>query len=127
MRKCEDFDDPSYDEIFVSWYSPSIYDVYFNNIYIDDGTTSNDSNGNDILINKMEVEPKENTKGNQKRKIVNLSYVDIFDYKFIIFIKVDMFKRLHVDEKCLRFVIHYFESRLKRNHLSINVSYVKLT
>jgi len=127
MRKCEDFNDPSCDEIFVGWYSPPIYDVYFDNIYIDDDTTSNDSNGNYILINKMEVEWKQNTKSNQQKKIVNLSYVYIFDYKFIIIIKIDMFKRSHVNEKYLRFVIHYFESRLKRNHLSIDVSYVKLT
>jgi hypothetical protein len=127
MRKCEDFNDPSCDEIFVGWYSPPIYDVYFDNIYIDDDTTSNDSNSNYILINKMEVEWKQNTKSNQQKKIVNLSYVDIFDYKFIIIIKIDMFKRSHVNEKYLRFVIHYFESRLKRNHLSIDVSYVKLT
>jgi hypothetical protein len=76
----------------------------------------------------VEVERKENTKGNQQKKIVNLSYVDIFNYKFIIIIiKVDMFKRSHVNEKYLRFAIHYFGSWLKRNTLSIDVSCVKLT
>jgi hypothetical protein len=74
MRKCEDFNDPSCDEIFMGWYSPSIYEVYFDNIYIDDGTTSNNSNDNNILINKVEVECKENTKSNQQKKFVNLSY-----------------------------------------------------
>jgi hypothetical protein len=63
----------------------------------------------------------------QLKKIVDLWYVDSFDYKFAIITKVDLFKDyiniIHVDEASLRFAIHYSKSQRKRNELSIDISY----
>ncbi|CAK7348263.1 unnamed protein product [Dovyalis caffra] len=91
---------------------------------------NNDSNGsNNVLINKLEVECKENVEAAQQKKIVDLGYVDPFDYKLAIITKADLFKdymdETHIDEASLRFAIHYSTSQWKRNELPIDVSYAK--
>lgn len=55
-------------------YSPLIYGDYFDNDII-----KNDNNNDDIiyggLVDKIKIECKENTKGAQQKKIVDLNYV----------------------------------------------------
>jgi hypothetical protein len=63
--------DPIYNEIDVDWCSPIIYDVYFNGDY--DSIINNKSNGiddviNNVLIDNLKVEWKENNKGAQQNK-----------------------------------------------------------
>lgn len=59
---------------------------YFDNDYVDNVIINNDSNRCDdiknILIDKFKVKYKENKKGVQQKKIVDLAYVDFFDNKF---------------------------------------------
>jgi hypothetical protein len=61
-------------------YSLPIYDDYFNYDYFDHDIINNDSNNNDdiidsVLVDNIKIECKENTKGAQQKKIVNLNYV----------------------------------------------------
>jgi len=49
----------------VEWYSLLIYDVHFNDDYVDDDIINNGSDGSDdiiegILVDKIEVECKKN-------------------------------------------------------------------
>ena len=47
-----DFDGFVYDDgINMNWYSPSIYDIYFDGNYIDNDIINNDNNGSDDIIN----------------------------------------------------------------------------
>jgi hypothetical protein len=50
-----------------------------------------------------------------KKKIIDLNYVDHFDYKFIIITKIDVFKSYmdttHIHEASLRFAISYSRSQ----------------
>ena len=46
----------------------------------------------DFLINKLEVKWKENMEDAHQKKIIDLNYVDHFDYKFIIITKINVFK-----------------------------------
>jgi hypothetical protein len=66
---CERFGDPVYGEINMNWYSPSIYDVYFDDDNVNDDIINNNYNGSDVidgaLVDKLEVECKENMKGVQ--------------------------------------------------------------
>jgi hypothetical protein len=61
--------------------------------------------------------------GAHQKKIIDLNYVDPFDYKFIVITKVSMFKDYmditYVDEASLKFIIHYFKKQI--NNLSIVV------
>jgi hypothetical protein len=63
----------------------------------------------------------------QQNKIIDLNYVDYFDYKFIIVLKVDVFKSYvnitHIDEASLMFEIYYSKSQWKRNNLLIVISH----
>jgi len=57
----------------VSWYSPSIYDIYFNDDYVDNNTKNNDINDNDDVINyvftdKLEIMCKKNIESTQQKK-----------------------------------------------------------
>jgi hypothetical protein len=65
----------------------------------------------DVFINKLEVEFKENMKGAQQKKIIGLVYIDHFNYNFTIIINVYLFKDhidiTHIDEASLRFAIYY--------------------
>ena len=61
----KDFGNSIYDEIDVDWYSLSIYDIYFDDNNVDSNIINNDINGNDdiideVFVNKIEVECKEN-------------------------------------------------------------------
>ena len=49
----------------MDWYYPLIYDIYFDDANVDDNIINSDMNGcdviiDDFLINKLEVEWKEN-------------------------------------------------------------------
>ena len=58
---------------------------------------NNDINRNDdVFINKLEIEFKENMKGAQQKKIISLIYINYFNYKFTIIIKVYLIKD-HID------------------------------
>jgi len=47
-----DFDGFVYDDgINMDWYSPLIYDIYFDGNYIDNDIINNDNNGSDDIIN----------------------------------------------------------------------------
>jgi hypothetical protein len=106
------FGDLIYDEMDRDRYFLSIYDIYFNNDYDVNYSINNDSNMNDdVFINKLEVEFKENIKGAQQKKIIGLVYIDHFNYKFTIVINVYLFKdhidTTNINEASLRFAIHY--------------------
>jgi len=106
------FGDLIYDEMDRDRYFLSIYNIYFNDDYDVNYSINNDSNMNDdVFINKLEVEFKENIKGAQQKKIIGLVYIDHFNYKFTIVIKVYLFKdhidTTHINEASLRFAIHY--------------------
>lgn len=61
-------------------------------------------------------------------KIIKLNYIDHFDSKFKIIIKVDLFKSCmditRIDETSLRFAIDYSISKWKWNNLWIIVFYI---
>jgi ABC-type antimicrobial peptide transport system permease subunit len=106
------FGDLIYNEMDRNIYFLSIYDIYFNDDYDVNYSINNDSNMNDdVFINKLEVEFKENMKGAHQKKIISLVYIDHFNFKFTIIIDVYLFKNhidtTHIDEVSLRFTIHY--------------------
>jgi hypothetical protein len=53
----------------MNWYSPSIYDIYFDDDNVNDNIINNNCNGSDVidgaLVDKLEVECTENMKGVQ--------------------------------------------------------------
>jgi hypothetical protein len=78
----------------MDWSYPLFYDVYFDDDYIDNDIIYNDNNGSDdiingVLIDNLQIECKENTEDTQQ-KIIDLNYIDSFDYKSIIITKVDI-------------------------------------
>jgi hypothetical protein len=88
-----DFDDLVYDKTNMDWYYPLFYDVYFDDDYIDNDIICNDNNGSDdiingVLIDNLQIEYKENIEDTQQQKIIDLNYIDSFDYKSIIITKV---------------------------------------
>jgi hypothetical protein len=106
------FGDFIYDEMDRDRYFLLIYDIYFDDDYDVNYSINTDSNMNeDVFINKLEVEFKENIKGAQQKKIIGLVYIDHFNYKFTIVIKVYLFKdhidTTNINEASLRFAIHY--------------------
>jgi hypothetical protein len=57
----------------MDWYSPSIYNVYFNNNYVDDDIINNDNDSSDdiiidVLVDKLKVVCKENMEGAKQEK-----------------------------------------------------------
>ena len=118
MSILEILGDPIYDEISIDQYSPSIYDVQFDDDYVDNNSINNASNDNDnvinnILIDKLQVECKENMKM-FNFFVVNFNYINPFYYKFNIITKINLFSgymdTLHLGEGSLRFAIHYSRS-----------------
>jgi hypothetical protein len=106
------FGDLIYDEMDRDRYFLLIYYIYFDDNYDVNYSINTDSNMNeDVFINKLEVEFKENMKGAQQKKIIGLVYIDHFNYNFTIIINVYLFKDhidiTHIDEASLRFAIYY--------------------
>jgi hypothetical protein len=56
-------------------YSLPIYDDYFDHDIIKNDSNNNDDIIDGVLVNNIKIECKENTKGAQQKKIVNLYYV----------------------------------------------------
>jgi hypothetical protein len=56
-------------------YSLPIYDDYFDHDIIKNDINNNDDIIDGVLVNNIKIECKENTKGAQQKKIVNLNYV----------------------------------------------------
>jgi hypothetical protein len=56
-------------------YSLPIYDDYFDHDIIKNDSNNNDDIIDGVLVNNIKIECKENTKGAQQKKIVNLNYV----------------------------------------------------
>lgn len=56
-------------------YSLPIYDDYFDHDIINNDSNNNDDIIDGVLVNNIKIECKENTKGAQQKKIVNLNYV----------------------------------------------------
>ena len=77
------------------------------------------------MLAKIEHQPYTEMimKTNEKCSTKKFIDLDNIDYKFMIIIKVNLFKTymytIHVDESSLRFVIH--RSKWKRNDLSIMI------
>ena len=110
------FGDFIYDEMDRDRYFLLIYDIYFNDDYDVNYSINTDSNMNDdVFINKLEVEFKENMKDAPQKKIIGLVYIDHFNYNFTIIINVYLFKdhidTTHIDEASLRFAIHYSKTQ----------------
>lgn len=87
----EIFNDSSY---FMDQNQPPFYDVYFDDDYVGNDRINNDNDDvdvviNDFLIDKLVFECKSDL---AKKKIINLSYVNLFYYKFTIDTKIDLFK-----------------------------------
>lgn len=56
-------------------YSLPIYDDYFDHDIINNDSNNNDDIIDGVLVDNIKIECKENTKGAQQKKIVNLNYV----------------------------------------------------
>ena len=56
-------------------YSLPIYDDYFDHDIIKNDSNNNDDIIDGVLVNNIKIECKENTKGAQQKKFVNLNYV----------------------------------------------------
>jgi hypothetical protein len=56
-------------------YSLPIYDDYFDHDIIKNNSNNNDDIIDGVLVNNIKIECKENTKGAQQKKFVNLNYV----------------------------------------------------
>jgi hypothetical protein len=52
----KDFSDPIYDEIHVDWCSVLIYDIYFDDDYVDNNIIYNDNNSSDNDINNILID-----------------------------------------------------------------------
>ena len=115
-----------YDKIYGSWYYLLIYDIYFNNDNDNINNYSNGSGDNDVIIDRLNIEHKDNSNCTRQKKIIDLGYLDTLDYKFTIIIMVYLFKdyidisRVNKRLKLIYKTIIYLQLRKKKELKSLD-------
>lgn len=105
----------------MGWYSLLIYNIYFNNDNDSINNYSSGSGDNGVIIDRLEIEHKDNIKCTQQKKSIDLGYLDPLYYKFTIIIMVDLFKgyidmsRVNKRLKLIYKIVIHLQLRKKRN------------
>jgi hypothetical protein len=105
----------------VGWYSLLIYNIYFNDDNDSINNYSSGSGDNGVIIDRLEIEHKDNMKCTQQKKSIDLGYLDPLDYKFTIIVMIDLFKgyidmsRVNERLKLIYKIVIHLQLRKKRN------------